>query len=72
MAQKLVSMYFNDDHEDKRKEREVLGDYLCDGWVVKSMIPVGAGVGHSTGSEYAQDALEGYVSGWALVLLEKP
>ena len=67
MVQKLVSMYFNDDHDDKRKQREVLGDYLCDGWAVKSITPVGAGAGSG-----GESSTGGYVAGWALVLLEKP
>ncbi len=67
MQQKLVSMFFLDaDKEDRSGQREVLGEYLNEGWVVKSITPVGAGVGSA--GEFASDR---YVAGWALVLLEK-
>jgi hypothetical protein len=50
-----------------------LEEFFIDGWKVVSMVPVGAGVGHSSVGVGAgeQTLIYGYVAGWLAVLLEK-
>ena len=65
--QKLVTIYLRDLGETEDKGvREHLEKYLTDGWIIKSIVSVGAGTG--AGGESRDYA---YIAGWLAVLLEK-
>lgn len=66
MQHKLISIYMYNHDDADLGIKEPLAKELKEGWLVKSITPVGAGVG---GGGYADN---GYVAGWAFVVLEKP
>lgn len=68
--QKLVTIFLSDDDDDDMEVQEHLGDYLEDGWKVKSITPFGAGAAYSSGGESDTEG-HCYVAGWLAVILDK-
>jgi len=68
--QKLVTIFLSDDDDDDIEVQEHLGEYLDDGWAVKSITPFGTGAGYAGGGESESEG-HCYVAGWLAVVIEK-
>jgi hypothetical protein len=72
-VQKLVTIYLNDGEYSRTSHGTVqqhLAEDLKNGWIVKTMVPVGSSVGFGAGGETLSSG-GGEVKGWLAVLLEK-
>lgn len=73
---KIVTVALHGEPPRHGNVEEHLSQYLSSGWKVVSMVAVGAAVAHSASAASDQSSeasrnIDGYVSGWLAVLLEK-